>query len=56
MPQIFRSMFDDYVELKDLREVADLLAFAEDWPELYDENQLVNNEVPVYSATYVEDM
>ena len=49
-------MFDDYIELNGLQEVADRLAFADDWAELYDENQLANNEVPVYSATYIEDM
>lgn len=54
--QIFRDMFSDYAELKDLREVADILAFANDWPELYDEEQLARNEVPVYSAAFYEDM
>ena len=49
-------MFDDYAELVDLKETADVLAYAEDWPELYDEEQLAKNEVPIYSATYVEDM
>ena len=49
-------MFKDYDELRDLQETADLLAYADDWPELYDETQLAKNEVPIYSAVYIEDM
>lgn len=49
-------MFKDYDELRNLQETADLLAHAEDWPELYDEAQLVKNEDPIYSAVYIEDM
>ena len=49
-------MFNDYDELRSLLETADTLAYADDWPELYDEAQLAKNDVPVYSATYIEDM
>ena len=56
MPQIFRHMLDDFLELDDLRETAEILAKVDDWPDLYDEAQLAKNEVPVYSATYVDDM
>ena len=49
-------MFRDYDELRSLEETADILATTDHWPELYDEAQLASNEVPVYSATYVEDM
>ena len=49
-------MYHDYDELRKLQQTADLLETAEDWPELYDEDQLLRNEVPVYSATFVEDM
>ena len=49
-------MFKDYDELRTLQETADHLATADDWSELYDEDRLRNNEVPVYSATYMEDM
>ncbi len=49
-------MFNDYDELRPLLETADMLATKEDWPDLYDEAQLAKNEVPVYSATYIEDM
>ena len=53
---IFRDMFKDYDELQGLLDTADRLANFQDWPELYDEAQLAKNEVPVYSATYIEDM
>ena len=49
-------MFKDYDELRTLQQTADHLATADDWPELYDEDRLRNNKVPVYSATYMEDM
>ncbi|KAL2044873.1 hypothetical protein N7G274_002648 [Stereocaulon virgatum] len=54
--QIFKDMFNDYDELTHLKETAEILETTDDWPELYDEAQLARNEVPVYSATYVEDM
>lgn len=53
---IFRDMFDDYDELSHLKETADILAESDDWPDLYDEEQLARNEVPVYSSTYIDDM
>lgn len=49
-------MFESYDELKELKDVADILATYDDWPALYDQEQLAKNEVPVYSATYVDDM
>jgi proline iminopeptidase len=54
--QIYKDMFDSYDELSELKEVADILATTDDWPELYDEAQLAKNEVPVYAATFVDDM
>ncbi|KAJ5460630.1 Proline iminopeptidase [Penicillium daleae] len=53
---VFKDMFDSYTELKQLKEVADILATTSDWPALYDETQLAKNEVPVYAATYIDDM
>jgi hypothetical protein len=49
-------MFEDYSELRKVKEVAEILADCTDWPQLYDESKLANNTVPVYAATYVEDM
>jgi hypothetical protein len=53
---IFPHMFEDYYELSKIKTPAEALANYEDWPELYDEEQLANNEVPVYAAVYVDDM
>lgn len=49
-------MYNDYVELRDLKETAEILAYIDDWPDLYNSKQLAENEVPVYSATFVDDM
>ncbi len=49
-------MYDDCAELRRLRETADIIAHVDNWSDLYDEAQLAKNEVPVYSATYIEDM
>ncbi|MDQ4094753.1 MAG: alpha/beta hydrolase [Actinomycetota bacterium] len=52
---VFSWMFDDFSALVPLKEAAELLAHHE-WPRLYDENQLRNNEVPAAAAIYLEDM
>ncbi|KAK2744468.1 hypothetical protein FQN55_006795 [Onygenales sp. PD_40] len=53
---IYKHMFESSYELGKVREVADIVASLEDWPDLYDEEQLARNEVPVFAATFVEDM
>ncbi len=53
---VFRDHFSVYPELRALLEVADALANVDDWPDLYDIARLKQNEVPVYSATYMDDM
>lgn len=53
---VYKHWFESSTELGQLKEVADILASYNDWPQLYDKEQLARNEVPVYSATYVEDM
>ncbi|KAE8153413.1 Alpha/Beta hydrolase protein [Aspergillus avenaceus] len=53
---IYKDMFDSYAELNEIKEAADILATTKDWPALYDEAQLAQNEVPVYAATYIDDM
>lgn len=53
---IYKSMFEDYVELRQLKPVAELLAQKKDWPDLYDYKQLKNNKVPIVAATYFSDM
>jgi pimeloyl-ACP methyl ester carboxylesterase len=52
---VFPWMFEDYGELKPLREAAHLLAEHE-WPRLYDPDRLAANEVPVAAAIYANDM
>ncbi|MFC3502323.1 alpha/beta fold hydrolase [Micromonospora krabiensis] len=53
---IYPWMFTTDPALAPLREVADLLARREDWPDLYDPAQLARNEVPVVAAVYHDDM
>ncbi|KAL5343622.1 Alpha/Beta hydrolase protein [Aspergillus crustosus] len=53
---IYKDMFDSYSELNSIKEVANILASTKDWQPLYDEAQLAKNEVPVYAATYIDDM
>jgi hypothetical protein len=53
---IYPFLFDNFPELEKLKPVADILAEYSGWPDLYDEWQLARNEVPVYSATFVDDM
>lgn len=53
---VLRRAFEDYDELSHLVEVADILEKKTDWPDLYDVEQLKNNEVAVYAASYIDDM
>ncbi|MCB0126576.1 MAG: hypothetical protein KDE58_30170, partial [Caldilineaceae bacterium] len=53
---IYPWMFADYPHLQPLREAANLLAATEDWPQLYDVEQLRQNEVPCAAAVYYNDM
>jgi pimeloyl-ACP methyl ester carboxylesterase len=53
---IFPFQFETYPELAQLQEAAHQLAAFDEWPRLYDTDQLKRNEVPVYAASYVEDM
>ncbi|KAM0283612.1 hypothetical protein ACHAQH_002390 [Verticillium albo-atrum] len=53
---IFPFHIDTYPELQALKPAADLLAAYDEWPALYDLDQLRRNEVPVYAASFVDDM
>ena len=53
---IYPFLFDLFPELEKLSNVAEILAKYSGWPELYDEWQLARNEVPLYAATFVDDM
>ncbi|CAG7931435.1 unnamed protein product [Penicillium olsonii] len=53
---VFKDMLESYTELGEVSTAAQRLATIDDWPALYDESQLARNTVPVYAATYMEDM
>ncbi|KAK0824287.1 hypothetical protein LTR73_007765 [Friedmanniomyces endolithicus] len=53
---IYPWMFEDYSELRKVQDTANRIAADSDWPALWNEEQLARNEVPVYAASYVEDM
>jgi len=53
---IFPFDFETYPELSELRAAAHKLAKFDQWEYLYDLKQLSRNEVPVYAASYVDDM
>lgn len=53
---IFPFMLDEYPELQRMKDVAEKLALFDQWDELYDEDQLRGNTVPVYAANYIRDM
>ncbi|PCD37958.1 hypothetical protein AU210_006449 [Fusarium oxysporum f. sp. radicis-cucumerinum] len=53
---IFPFHFETYPELQILRQEAELLASRDNWPALYDQEKLRKNKVPVYAASFVEDM
>jgi pimeloyl-ACP methyl ester carboxylesterase len=53
---IYPFMFECYPELKKLKIVGDILAGENDWPRLYDVEQLRKNQVPTYAAVYHDDM
>jgi hypothetical protein len=54
--QVYPWMFEDYAELARLKDQAEMVAKFDDWPQLFDLEQLKRNEVPVYAAVFTEDM
>lgn len=53
---IYPFLFDTFPELQKLAPVAEILAKYSGWGDLYDEWQLLRNDVPLYAVTYVDDM
>ncbi|KHT44084.1 alpha/beta fold hydrolase [Vibrio sinaloensis] len=53
---VFPWMFDQYENLKPLKQAAELLAEKQDWTPLYNADVLANNKVPVSCAVYADDM
>ncbi|KAK9380980.1 Alpha/Beta hydrolase protein [Kockiozyma suomiensis] len=52
---IYRSMFDDYVELRQLKNVADMLALKSDWAPLYNIEALNKTTSHVSAVSYFND-
>lgn len=53
---IFPWFFDDFAELRQVKDKMSQLTRYNGWSKLYDAEQLKRNSVPVYSAIYIEDM
>ena len=53
---IYPWMFEQFNNLKPLKEAAAILAEKSDWPMLYQPTKLAENKVPVAAAIYSEDM
>lgn len=53
---IYPWLFDEYHELRPLKEAAEYLAAEEEWPRLYDVEVLRHNQVPCAAAIYYDDM
>ncbi|PKG75643.1 alpha/beta hydrolase [Shewanella sp. GutCb] len=53
---IYPWMFDQFSNLRPLKEAATTLAMKDDWPALYQQAVLAENTVPVAAAIYSEDM
>ena len=53
---IYPWMFDCYCQLKKLNGASEILANKEDWPELYNTENLKKNKVKVAAVIYTNDM
>ncbi|KAF3905884.1 hypothetical protein AA313_de0209154 [Arthrobotrys entomopaga] len=53
---VYPSMLDDYAILRNVKDVANILAERKWEGRLYDLDTLAKNTVPVYAATYMDDM
>ena len=53
---IYPWMLDLFPRLVPMKAAANLIAEREDWPDLYNESVLAQNQVPTVAAVYAEDM
>ena len=53
---VYPWMFDEYERLRPLKEAAGILACYDNWPRLYNREQLAANEVPTAAVVYYDDM
>jgi hypothetical protein len=51
---VFPWMFDEFKQLRKVKEAAEILANWESWPALYSLNNISTNTVPVAAACYFE--
>lgn len=52
---VYPFMYDDYAELRPLKQVAELLMSYDQYSQLYDVDVLRTTDVPIVAATYVYD-
>ncbi|KAK6535248.1 hypothetical protein TWF694_001715 [Orbilia ellipsospora] len=53
---VYPSMLDDYAVLRNVKDVANILSERKWEGRLYDLDALAKNTVPIYAATYMDDM
>ena len=53
---VYPWMFDEFRQLRPLKEAAQILAEFQEWPSLYDTGVLRANAVPAVAAMYYDDM
>jgi hypothetical protein len=53
---IYPWQFDEYPQLRPLKQAAEILATSDAWPRLYDVATLRANQVPCVAAVYYDDM
>lgn len=53
---VYPWIFEEYSQLRSLKETAEILAGYESWPALYDPEQLQVNQVPCVATVYYDDM
>lgn len=53
---VYPWMFDEFQQLRPLKQAAQILAEFQQWPMLYDTTVLQSNTVPVVAAMYYDDM
>jgi hypothetical protein len=53
---IYPWMFDEFQQLRPLKQAAQILAEFQEWPSLYDTSVLQANAVPAVAAMYYNDM
>ena len=53
---LYPWMLDEYSYLRPFKNAANILAKKKDWPQLYSEQKLRENQVPVAAAVYTNDM